>query len=76
MPEAMPELETAHVLFMDIVGYSRHTLPDQLRLQDELQQALRLLRNIRRPKWAVQSKERAINSFDCLPVTARLWSFS
>ncbi|HLK60709.1 MAG TPA: AAA-like domain-containing protein, partial [Chthonomonadaceae bacterium] len=41
MPEASPELEIAHVLFIDIVGYSRHTLPDQLRLQDELQQALR-----------------------------------
>lgn len=41
MPEAPPELEAAHVLFVDIVGYSRHTLPEQLRLQDALQQALR-----------------------------------
>jgi hypothetical protein len=41
MSGASPELETAHDLFVDIVGYSRHTLPDQLRLQDGLQQALR-----------------------------------
>src|SRR5260221_12018461 len=36
-----PELETAHILFMDIVGYSRQTLPEELRLDEELQATLR-----------------------------------
>jgi class 3 adenylate cyclase len=40
-PNQTPELETAHILFMDIVGYSRQTLPEQLRLHEELQAVLR-----------------------------------
>ena len=42
-----PELETAHILFMDIVGYSRQTLPEQLRLHEELQATLRATNEFR-----------------------------
>jgi class 3 adenylate cyclase len=36
-----PQLETAHVLFMDIVGYSQHEMPRQHRLLEELQDTVR-----------------------------------
>lgn len=40
-PSASSELEVAHVLFIDLVGYSRLALPDQKQLTEELQTQLR-----------------------------------
>jgi class 3 adenylate cyclase len=41
-PDATPQLETAHVLFVDIVGYSTQPMEVQRRLLEELQELVRL----------------------------------
>lgn len=50
-PPQGPTLEYAHILFIDIVGYSRQLIDAQVRLLDELQSNLRLLLEVRRSEW-------------------------
>ena len=44
------KLEIAHVLFMDIVGYSKLLIDDQRKLLDALNQIVRSTNNSRMPK--------------------------
>jgi class 3 adenylate cyclase len=51
-PESLPQLEIAHVLYMDIVGYSRLPLAEQPRRMAELQELVRGLAEFRRAEGA------------------------
>ena len=55
-PDLAAQLETAHVLFVDLVGYSAQPMEAQRRLLEELQESVRLT-----PEF-----ERAAASADCL----------
>ena len=47
------ELEIAHVLFIDIVGYSKLSINEQRAVVDELTKSFAVRINIRKPKLRV-----------------------
>ena len=61
------QLEIAHVLFIDIVGYSKLLIDEQRELQQQLNQIVRNTNQFRTP-------ETAGNLCDVPPATAWRWS--
>ena len=62
MPEQKTpiRLETAHVLFIDIVGYSKRSIDQQQAAIDKLAQLVPRLTNFKRPMRLIASARRSL----------------